>query len=111
MSTSNLIDNNISLRNNIIQEILSKKTTLTELSAKFDIDESELFIWFKNLESILHETIEQPSGMFPEVDDAEWVNLSEEEKKDFINHLLKGDEYETESFTIEELEKQRAGKK
>ena len=97
MSASNLLDTNISLRNSLIQEILDQKTSLAVLSEKYDIDISELFRWFKNLESKLHETIVQPAGMFPEVDDEEWLEMTEEEKKEFINHLTKAEEFYKET--------------
>ncbi len=48
MRTSNLVDTDISLRNRLIQDILSKKTTLAELSIKYGIEVSELFSWVKN---------------------------------------------------------------
>ena len=76
---------------------MSQKTSLAELSTKYDINLSELFLWVKNLESKLHETIEQPSGMFPEVDDEEWLEMTEEEKKEFIGHLTKAEEFYKET--------------
>ncbi len=59
----------------------------------------------------MHETIEQPDDMIPDVDDEDWVSLTEEEKDDFLDHLSKGNAYDTESFTIEELEKRREKQK
>lgn len=49
--------------------------------------------------------------MIPDVDDEDWVSLTEEEKDDFLDHLSKGNAYDTESFTIEELEKRREKQK
>ena len=31
--------------------------------------------------------------------------MTEEEKKDFINHLRKADEFESETFSVDELKK------
>lgn len=82
MSSSKTLDQNNTLRNNLVQELLDQNLTLDELSSKFGIDKRELFIWLKNLEAKLHQTIEQPPRIFPEVDDEEWVEMTEEEKKD-----------------------------
>lgn len=95
------------LRNNLVQELLDQDLPLDELSSKFGIDKRELFIWLKNLETKLHQTIEQPAVLFPEVDDEEWVGMSEEEKIDFIKHLRKADEFESETFTVNDLKKMK----
>lgn len=104
MSSSKTLDQNNTLRNNLVQELLDQNLTLDELAGKFRIDKRELFIWLKNLEAKLHQTIEQPPGLFPEVDDEEWVEMTEDEKIDFINHLKKADEFESETFSIDELD-------
>ena len=110
MSNSKTLDQNNALGNKLVQELLDQNLTLDELSSKFGIDKRELFIWLKNLESKLHQTIEQPAELFPEVDDEKWVEMTDEEKNDFINHLRKANEFESETFTVDDLKKLKKGK-
>ena len=37
--------------------------------------------------------------------------MTEEEKKDFINHLKKADEFESETISVDELEKLKEERK
>ena len=111
MSSSKTLDQNNLLRINLVQDLLDQNLTLEELSSKFGIEKRELFIWLKNLEIKLHQTIEQPPGLFPKVDDKEWLEMTEEEKIEFIKHLRKADEFESETFSVYDLEKLKKKRK
>lgn len=111
MSSITAIDQNIELRNSLIQDVLSDKFSLEDLSKKYNIELLELFLWFKNLEIKLHQTIEQPAGLFPSIDDEEWTSMSEEEKKAFVLHLKEADKFESKTLTINDLKKIRREKK
>ena len=89
-----------------VNKAISEDHVKDETIFSFAIEKNYVIITM-DLESRLHETIEQPDDLIPEVDDEEWVNLTKEEKDDFLDHLSKGNAYETESFTIERLEKRR----
>lgn len=111
MSSVKTLDSNYNLRNDLIQDLLTHQRTLPELAKKYNIEIEELFFWLKNLELKLHQTIEQFIGLFPPVDDEEWLNMTQEEKNDFIHHLKKGDELEPTTMTFEELDRRIEEKK
>lgn len=111
MSTAESINNNNNLRSQILNDLLSKSLSLTDLSKKYNIEVTELFLWLKNVEININQTLSTPSDIFPPVDDEEWLNMTEKERIDFFNHLEKGLEFESETFTLEDLKKMKENRK
>lgn len=112
MSTTESISNdNNDLRNRILNDLLSKSLSLIDLSKKYNIELAELYSMLKSVEINISQTLSTPSGIFPPVDDQEWINMTEKERLDFFNHLEKGLQYESTPITLESLKKMRDDKK
>ena len=108
MSTIEKDDN---LRNQILNDLLSRSLSLFELSKKYNIEVSELYSWLKSIEININHTLSTPSEIFSPVDDEEWLNMSEKERLDFFMHLEKGLQFESTPITLDDLKIMREKRK
>lgn len=104
MSTAESINNNNTLRTQILNDLISKSLSLIELSKKYNIEITELYSWLKSVEININQILSLPSGVFPPVDDEEWLNMTEKERVEFFDHLKAGLKYKTKTFTIDDLD-------
>lgn len=111
MSTAESINNDVNLRSQILNDLISKSLSLVDLSKKYNIEISELYSWLKSIEININQTLSDPSGIFPPVDDEEWLNMTEKERLDFFDHLEKGLQFESTPITLEDLKKMRENRK
>lgn len=111
MSKAESINNDDNLRSQILKDLVSKSLSLLDLSKKYNIEVSELYSWLKSIEININQTLSNPSGIFPQVDDEEWLNMSEDERLDFFKHLEKGLQFESAPISLEDLKKMREKRK
>ena len=104
MSTAESINNNDTLRTQILNDLISKSLSLIELSKKYNIEITELYSWLKSVEININQILSMPSGVFLPVDDEEWLNMTEKERVEFFDHLKEGLKFESKTLTIEDLD-------
>ncbi len=111
MSTAESINNDENLRSQILNDLISKSLSLTDLLKKYNIEVTELYSWLKSIEININQTLSSPSGVFPPVDDEEWLNMTKKERSDFFDHLEKGLQVESIPITLDDLKKMREERK
>ena len=75
------------------------------------LDLAEIFLWLENLDYRIRQTIEDQIDRLRPIDDEEWVNLSNEEKKAFIDHLKEADRFEPKDLSFDEIRRKRKNNK
>lgn len=111
MSTAESINNDDNLRNQILNDLISKSLSLIDLSKKYNIEVVELYSWLKSIEITINQTLSALEGIFPPVDDEEWLNMTKNERLEFFEHLEKGFQFESTSITLDGLKKMRENRK
>lgn len=111
MSTVKSINNDDNLSNRILHDLLSNTLSLPELSKKYNIEVSQLFLWLKSVEVSINQTLNSSSDIFPQVNDEEWLNMSIEERNEFINDLEEGLKFKSETYTLDDLKKMKEKRK
>lgn len=107
MSTVKSINDDEKLGNRILHDLLSNTLSLPELSKKYNIDVSQLFLWLKSVEVSINQTLNSSSDIFPPVDDEEWLNMTTEERNEFFNDLEEGLKFKSETYTLDDLKKMK----
>ena len=109
MSSIEAINNNQTIRDQLLRDLSSKAFSITDMSVKYSISVPDLFLWLKDLEVHINQTLSSSQGNFPQVSDQEWLDLSDDDKDAFVRHLKDSDTFETSSgFSIEDLDRMKS---